>query len=182
MIRYAIAFAALLLATALGGQALYTAQKGSIRFTSDAPLETIQAESKALKGKIDASRHTFAFSVPISSFQGFNSPLQREHFNENYLESGTYPQATFTGKIIEAIDFSQDATHDIRAKGKLTVHGITQERIIRGKLTVKGRRLTAEAAFTVLLAEHQINIPRMVFQKIAEEIKVSVQMELEADE
>ncbi len=53
----------------------------------------------------------------MESFQGFNSTLQREHFNENYIESDKYPEARFSGKVIEDIDFSKDGTYIIRAKG-----------------------------------------------------------------
>jgi hypothetical protein len=174
-------FFALLLAQALPGQQRYSTERGSVRFKSDAPLELIEAASQELKGILDAGQQSFAFAVNINSFQGFNSPLQREHFNENYLESQQYPRATFSGKIIEQLDFSQDGAYEVRAKGKFTIHGVAQERIIKGRLRVAGKRVFLEASFSVLLAEHRIDIPRVVFQKIAEEIQVSVELELQAD-
>lgn len=83
------------------------------------PLELIEARSIELKGLIDPAKQTFAFSVSTNSFEGFNSKLQREHFNENYLESAKYPKSTFTGKIIEKVDFTTNGEHIICAKGKL---------------------------------------------------------------
>ncbi|HMQ63788.1 MAG TPA: hypothetical protein PKE06_24100, partial [Flavilitoribacter sp.] len=68
----------------LSGQPRLMTETGKISFKSDAPLELIEAASNELKGVIDPGRNGFAFSVNIQSFQGFNSPLQREHFNENY--------------------------------------------------------------------------------------------------
>jgi hypothetical protein len=44
----------------------------------------------------------------MQTFEGFNSALQREHFNENYIESNRFPDASFNGKIIEDIDFAKD--------------------------------------------------------------------------
>ncbi len=153
---------------------VYQTIEGNVFFKSDAPLEIIEAKSKKLKGAINISKRTFAFSIPIRSFEGFNSPLQREHFNENYLESGQFPQATFTGKIIEKIDFTKDGKYTLRAKGKLTIHGVTQERIIKSQLEIKKGNLLVDTNFTILLDEHQIRVPKIVYQKIAKEIKVNM--------
>lgn len=142
--------------------------------TSEAPLEVIKAWSNKLKGMLDIENRTFAWTVDVATFVGFNSPLQREHFNENYLETSKFPRATFQGKIIEDIDLSRDGTQTVRAKGILTVHGVQQERILKGQLERKGDKIRIKAQFTVPLADHGIEIPRVVYQKIAEEITVTV--------
>lgn len=157
---------------------LYTIRKCKVDFTSDAPLELIQATSEKLIGLIDPIKHTFAFSIKSESFEGFNSPLQKEHFYENYMETKAYPVSKFEGKIIEQIDFSVDGNYVIRAKGKLHIHGVEQERIIKVQLRVSRDVIYADAAFTVLLADHNITIPKVVYQKIAEEIKVIIKAEL----
>jgi polyisoprenoid-binding protein YceI len=155
--------------------------ESEVEFRSDAPLEIIEAKSKSLKGVIDIDKRTFAFSIPIRSFEGFNNPLQKEHFNENYLESSTYPNATFTGKIIETIDFSKEGTYSVRAKGKFTIHGVAQERILKSRVIVKGDSFTLQSYFTVILEEHDISVPKIVYQKIAEEIQVQVKAIFEKD-
>ena len=160
----------------------FIGQSGTVRFRSDAPLEMIQARSEALKSAIRLSDRSFAFRVRVNSFQGFNSELQREHFNENYLESSDYPEATFVGKIIETIDPRQPGTYTIRAKGTLTVHGEARERIIKSELVSDGETLRLSSYFTVLLQEHDIDIPRIVNQKIAEEIEVWVTATLALNE
>lgn len=157
---------------------VYTANDGVVNFTSNAPLELIKASSATLRGALDTNKNTFAFSISIQSFQGFNSPLQKEHFNEKFMESDLYPNATFQGKIIEALDVSQKGEVTVRAKGQLTIHGVTQERIIRSKLTVSEGKLVIEARFSVLLVDHNISIPKIVSQKIAEEIDVLLNIEM----
>ena len=158
-------------------QELYSTLKGEVYFKSDAPLELIEARSTELQGIIDADKLTFAFAVRMQSFQGFNSPLQREHFNENYLESKSFPRSTFVGKIIENVDFSKNGEFTIRAKGTFTIHGIEQERIIKSNVVVKDGVLSINSEFTVLLEEHDIDIPRIVNQKISEEIYVKIEAE-----
>lgn len=156
----------------------YRCEQGRIVFRSEAPLEIIQAQSRYLRGVIDTTTRQFAWSVRINTFEGFNSPLQREHFNEDYMESEKYPEATFTGRIIEAVEWNKKGIYEVRAKGKLVIHGWEQERILRANLEVEPWRLRVKAQFTVMLADHGITIPRAVFQKIAEEIQVTVEAEL----
>lgn len=165
----------LLFSTLVSAQDRLPLESGQIYFRSDAPLELIEAGSTELRGLIEPGSRHFAFAVRIRSFTGFNSPLQQEHFNENYLESHRYPEATFSGRIIEPVDFSTPGEYSVRAKGKLQVHGREQERIIRGTLQVQPPLIILRASFTVPLADHAISIPRVVYQKIAEEIEVSVE-------
>ena len=143
-------------------------------FRSEAPLEVIKADSTRMLGMIDAQKREFAFKVLIRTFEGFNSPLQQIHFNENYLETDKYPEATFAGKIIEPVDFLKPGKFTIRAKGILKIHGVEQERIIKSEVTVTEGKIQLVSDFTVLLADHNIRIPRIVHEKIATEIKVTV--------
>lgn len=159
---------------------IFRCENGRVRFKSTAPLEIIEASSEKLLGAIDPAGQTFAWTVDVLSFEGFNSSLQREHFNENYLESTRYPNASFSGKIIEKIDFDKDGTYAVRAKGKLRIHGVEQERIIKGRLEIRGGRVRVETVFTVPLSDHNISIPKIVHQKIAEEIEVTVEADLRA--
>jgi YceI-like domain len=153
---------------------VYKCQNGLISFRSDAPLELINAKSNTLKGVIDPTTGNFGFSVASQSFQGFNSPLQKEHFDENYLESGKFEKSKFEGKIIEKVDFSKNGKQTIRAKGMLTVHGVARERIIKSEIQIQDKKIMVQSKFTLLLAEHKITIPKLVYQKIAEEIEITL--------
>lgn len=159
----------------LEAQKKFSTGDGKINFVSKAELELIKASSNKLKGVIDPATNQFAFSVVVPSFLGFNSELQREHFNEKYMESEKYPQVTFTGKIIEQMDFSINGIYDVRAKGDLEIHGQKQTRIIRSTLTIENGILSLKSDFKVPLADHNIAIPRIVNQKIATEIDVHVE-------
>jgi polyisoprenoid-binding protein YceI len=160
-----------LLAFSAEAQRLQT-RSGEISFTSNAQLEVISASSTKVGGIINTATNEFAFKVDIRSFNGFNTELQRQHFYENYMETEKFPSATFTGKIIEQIDFSQDGIYDVRAKGDLDIHGEKQTRIIKCKMTLKNHSATLESRFLVPLIDHNIKIPKIVNQKIATEIEV----------
>ena len=132
----------------------------------------IKAASNDVRGIIDPATNKFAFTVDVNTFKGFNSELQREHFNEKYMESEKFPKASFSGKLIEQIDFTKNGTHEVRAKGDLDIHGVKQTRIIRGKLIINNGTLLVESQFLIPLSDHNISIPTIVSQKIATEIRV----------
>jgi polyisoprenoid-binding protein YceI len=157
---------------------LYSVNSGTITFRSDAPLELIKASSNQLKGIFNAEKKQFAFTLNVNTFKGFNSPLQQEHFNENYLESNKFPRASFDGKIIEDVDLKKNGFYNVRAKGNLTVHGVVQERIIKCELSVKNNVVSIKSNFTVLLADHNITIPKVVHEKLASEIKIEVKADM----
>ncbi len=177
-IRLLFCLLALCCAAPVGAQNIYEVHKGHVSFHSDAPQELIRASSDKLQGKLDVSKKTFAFRIGIVSFIGFNSPLQREHFNENYMETSIYPEAIFVGKIIEDIDLAKDGVYNIRSKGKLKIHGVERERIINARVTIAGKKITVRSDFIVLLADYNIKIPRVVYDKLSPDINVSVNAQL----
>lgn len=157
-------------------QLYYSTENGSVRFKSEAQKEIINAESTRLKGILDITKKTFAFKVLIRSFEGFNSPLQQEHFNEKYLESDLYPEAFFSGKIIEEVDLSHDGDFNIRAKGKLTIHGINNERIIKCIINIKNGVVEVKSSFSIMLSDHNIKVPKIVHEKVATEILIEIRV------
>jgi hypothetical protein len=159
-------------------QDLYKVSKAKVKFTSDAKLELIEAETTSGQGVINNGDNTFAFRVPMNTFKGFNSSMQRTHFNTNYLETAKYPYTIFEGKIIEDVDFSKVGNYLVRGKGKFTCHGKVQERIIKCKVKSQNGKITVTSEFSVFLEDHNIEIPTVVYQKIAEEITVDLYFEL----
>jgi polyisoprenoid-binding protein YceI len=150
---------------------------GKIKFTSDADMELIAAYSDKLKAAIDKSKNTFAFALEIKTLKGFNSDLQREHFHENYIETDRFPTATFAGKFIEQINFAVNGTYTARAKGMFALHGIQNERIIKGTVVVNNGVVNISAAFTVRLEDYDIKVPKIVYEKIAKEVRIEINIQ-----
>ncbi|MFM2393269.1 MAG: hypothetical protein RLZZ546_1251, partial [Bacteroidota bacterium] len=107
---------------------IYKTINSKVSFISEAPLEIIKANSRALTGVLNKTTNSFSFKVRLKSFEGFNSPLQKEHFFENYMEVDKNPEASFSGKIIEPI--IDGNSQQFRVKGILTIHGVSREAII----------------------------------------------------
>ena len=65
-------------------------------------------------------------------------------------------------------------TYKVTCTGMLKMHGVEQLRTIEGTVTVKGEELTILSNFNVKLADHKIDVPKLVTEKIAESILVKV--------
>lgn len=156
-------------------EGIYESGNGNVRFESKATLEKIVATSDDLRGMIDPANNTFRFAVRLDSFHGFNSNIQKMHYNDNYVESDQYPNAVFSGKIIEEVNFDKPGTQLVRAKGNFSLHGITLTKIIPSKITISpSGQIEVESDFGLNLTEYRIKIPRLVHKKVAQEIKIHV--------
>lgn len=158
-------------------QGKYQLKSPQINFFSSAPLEDIEASNKEGKGVIDFSSQSFSFRVPIKAFQ-FKKQLMQEHFNENYMESDKYPHGLFKGKIVGAYNLSKNGSYQLAAVGDLNIHGVSQRRSIPCQLLVKDGRYSIKSDFQIKLEDHRIEIPTIVFNKIAEVIDVNISSDL----
>lgn len=150
---------------------LYATQSGETSFFSETPLENISAINKTVGAILNTSTNELAVSMRITGFE-FPNKLMQEHFNENYMESEKFSTGIFKGKIVEAIDYTKVGTYDVTAKGQLILHGVMQPRDLKGKLIVDNQKINLVCSFDVKLTDHKIDVPTLVFKKIAETISV----------
>ncbi|PAW93252.1 polyisoprenoid-binding protein [Mucilaginibacter sp. MD40] len=155
------------------GQGIYVCKNAAVSLYSKAPIEDIDAHSDKGTSVLNTTTGDVAFAVPIRSFK-FEKSLMQEHFNENYLESDKYPQASFKGKLNTIPDVSKDGTYPVTATGVFEVHGVKQNRTIPGKITVSKGAVSLTSEFMVACKDHKVEIPKLVFQNIAETIRINV--------
>ncbi|MBL6964697.1 MAG: YceI family protein [Bacteroidetes bacterium] len=153
----------------------YVTKTGHIKFFSEMPAENIEAHNRQVNSALNITTAEFAFRVLIKSFE-FEKSLMQEHFNENYLESDKYPNATFKGKVmnISDIDCKTNGKYDAVVSGDLSIHGVTNKITEKGTFTVKDGEISGFSVFHVELADYQINIPKMVASKISPIIEITV--------
>lgn len=150
----------------------YKTSNGKVSFFSSAPVEDIKADNNKVSGIFDAQTGNLAFLVPINGFS-FEKALMQEHFNEKFLESHKYPEATFEGKLT-GYNIAKAGTQIARANGDLTIHGLTVKSDIPGTIRFQDNQVFMEAKFLIKLEDHEIQIPKVLFYNIAEEIEVTV--------
>ena len=156
---------------------IYTGKTYQVSFFSDGPVEDIAATSKSAQVILNTANNGIAVKVTIKGFD-FEKKLMQEHFNEKYMESDKYPYATFTGKIKDSIDYKKDGVYKITVAGKLNMHGVEKDRNIQGTLAVKGGEIIIDSKFPVALKDHNIEIPTLVAQNIAEIVDVTLKFTL----
>lgn len=158
----------------------YLTKTGKISFFSRSPLENIEAHNSQVNSALDSKTGDFVFKVLMKSFE-FEKALMQEHFNENYVESDKYPNATFKGKVvnIDKIDFTKNGSYTADVEGDLTIHGITRPVKTAGTLEVRDGKVNAKSKFSILLADYSISIPAPVADNIAKEIEITVDVILE---
>ncbi|MEY3918207.1 MAG: hypothetical protein RLZZ132_542 [Bacteroidota bacterium] len=154
---------------------LYITTNGEVSFFSKTPMEDIDAVNKSVSSIINTATNEVAVQMRITNFV-FPNKLMQEHFNENYLESEKFPSATFKGKIKEDVDLTKAGTYPISASGSATIHGVTRPIELKGTIVSTGSTLALTCQFEVRLVDYKVDIPKIVFAKIAEVVKVSSKM------
>jgi polyisoprenoid-binding protein YceI len=167
----------LLFGEALMAQKMMT-RDGEVKFDASMPnLVEIIGTNKTASCILDATTGDLATLTLVKSFK-FKSPLMEEHFNENYMESSKYPKATFKGKILNLgkIDKTKNS-YD--AEGDLTIHGVTKKVKIKVNLVQNAGKVNMTSNFTVKAKDYNVEIPNLVKENFAENIKVVLNFDLE---
>ena len=166
---------ALMMTMSLSAQKYFT-KDGNVAFDANSPAEKIEGTTNKGTLVIDAATGKLESAVLIKGFH-FKIALMEEHFNENYMESGKFPKATFAGQISDFnnVNLKKDGAYPIVVKGNLTMHGVTKPVEAKGILTVKSGAITnAKASFKAIMADFGIAIPAAVREKIAKEAKIDM--------
>lgn len=146
----------------------------TVSFYSEAPIEDIEAINTHVTSLFEPATGHIAFSIPMRSFE-FPKKLMQEHFNDKYLETDKYPNAFFTGSIV-TYSADSDGPQQVVASGKLTIHGVTRDVEIPGTAQRIPGGVSMNATFMVRLEDYKIEIPQLLWQNIAEEVKVSAML------
>jgi polyisoprenoid-binding protein YceI len=150
----------------------YKTRDGYIFFNpnKDQSHKDYAADSKEATAVLKVETSEVALLVPMKTFH-FNNALLEEHFNENYLESNKFPNATYRGKLngFSKDQLSKDGVYNISSDGEVTMHGVTKKFSAAVKLTVKGKTATFNCVFKIKAEDYNINIPALVKPKLSDE-------------
>jgi polyisoprenoid-binding protein YceI len=99
--------------------------------------------------------------------------LRNRHMRDRYLETAQYPFATFRGTIVRT-DADPAVAYRVTARGTLTIHGVARPRDLTCSVEPRTPGYRALCAFEVRLSDHQIEIPKVMFLKLANEISLEL--------
>ena len=147
---------------------------GEVSFFAEASVEDIAAKSFQITSTFNSSTGEIAFEIPIESFV-FNKSLMKQHFNEKYMESEKYPNASFKG-VVKGFNSKSESSQNVTASGKLTIHGVTRDSKFEGTITKSQDRLSLESTFVAIFQDFDIKIPKLFWRSVAEEVEVKVKV------
>ena len=168
-------YLALLIGIAGFSQSKLITKTGKITFEASVPaFEEVKAKNESVTCVLNTDNGEIAALALMKGFR-FKIALMEEHFNENYVESDTYPKATFKGKI-ENFDISKiGATlKEFTIKGKLEVHGKSKEISIIAKIKKTESGLEIDSNFFVNTDDFDIDIPSVVSKKVSKKVNVTL--------
>ncbi len=163
----------LLVSTLVQGQSVYITDKGFVSFFSEAPIEDIEGRHLGPQSILNLPKREIAFIIPIRGFH-FEKSLMEEHFNEKYLESDRFPNATFTGTLSQSIHPGLDTSMALEAEGKMTIHGVEQTLRIPGKAEVREGVIRLTSSFPIAVKTYGISIPKLLTENIADTVRVDL--------
>lgn len=169
----------LILALSIGvvtAQQKYLTKNGEITFEASVPsFEEVKAKSNSVTAILNTETGDIAALALIKGFR-FKNALMEEHFNENYIESDEFPKAKFKGTLV---DFdAKDLKSNYTIKGALTLHGVTKEISVKATVNKTGDSINLSANFSTQPEDFDIKIPSIVSKKIADDIQVQLNFEL----
>jgi len=180
MTKFRLILVTILFTTTLANAQKFMTKNGTIKFSSETPMEKIEGINRQVNSALDFSTGNFVFKVLIQGFE-FEKALMQEHFNENYMESDKFQNATFNGKIsnIKDVNLAKEGVYKVVAEGDLSIHGVTNKVKVNGTLEVKGGKVIGKSTFNVAPKDYNIKIPSAVIKNISESIQVDINISLD---
>jgi polyisoprenoid-binding protein YceI len=154
----------------------YLTRNGKVKFFSSTAIEDIEAVNNEAVSSLNTKTGDINFVVAILGFK-FDIKDMQDHFNqEDYMHSSKFPKASFKGKItnLSAVEFTKNGTYNVTVEGNLTMKDVTKPVKTTGVITVNNGKVNAKADFTVNRKEFNVTGKSFVQKKIAENIKISV--------
>ncbi len=159
-------------------------RENMVKFLSDAPIEDFEGVTSRIDGYVlwdDEALDTtvgktgsseFYFEVPLETLDT-GIGLRNRHMRDNYLETKEYPYATYQGTITSVV-VGDSSAYDIALEGVFKVHGIEKTRQIKAHVDPAGDGFRVRCDFDVLLSDHNIDIPKLMFMKIDERMELTL--------
>ena len=173
----------LLIITSISVQAQdkYLTKSGSLEFEASVPsFEEVKAKNESVTAILNTENGEIAALLLIKGFR-FKNALMEEHFNENYAESDVYPKATFKGEINNfSLDKYVDSKNQkITIEGVIEFHGQSKQLSnIEAIISLEDEVITLDGTFTVQASDFKIDIPKIVKNKLSNDVQVTFNFEL----
>ncbi|GGD29353.1 YceI family protein [Flavobacterium orientale] len=152
---------------------------GTIVFEASVPsFEEVKAKNEAVSCVLNTTSGEIASLALMKGFR-FKIALMEEHFNENYVESDTYPKASFKGTI-EDFDYRKidQNQKEYTVNGKIEMHGKSKQISVTAKIKKTEKGLEFLSNFDLNADDFNIKIPNIVSKKVSKKVNVDLNFNL----
>lgn len=151
-------FLCCLLASAaiVNGQRIFRTDSAVVKFESARNADVSAVNSKVIT-TINADG-LFTFDMLIRDFK-FAMGEMEDHFNDNYMESNKYPNASFKGRIFDfkKINLTRPGSYKVKAGGEMTIHNVTKKMQVSGTLQVDKAGINITSKFTIDIEDYKVD-------------------------
>ncbi len=157
-------------------------KSNSVKFISNAPIENFEGVTTQIDGYLylvsfdDLTKNQLYFEVDLNTLDT-GIGLRNRHMRENYLETDKYQFTYFEGKI-DSIKLLSVNKYEVLVSGKMSIHGVTKDISLNGTITKDEKNIHIESNFYVALSDYKIEIPKLMFMKIDENMKLVLDFHL----
>lgn len=151
-----------------------------VRFISQTTLQKFDGTTNQIDGYVllgsgplgpgSVSGSELYFEVDLGTLDT-GIGLRNRHMRDNFLEVAKYPYATYKGHLVHAEPLSKGQV-DVAAEGTFSLHGVDRKMRVPCAVTSSGSGYRAKCSFSVRLSDFRIDIPRVMFLKLANDIEL----------
>jgi polyisoprenoid-binding protein YceI len=152
-----------------------------VRFISKAPLDEFEGITDridgytllggaGLDGAANAEHTEIYFEVDLASLDT-GIGLRNRHMRDRYLEIESYPYAAFRGAI-QTVELVSPNLYRVVSSGTMTLHGVERPLTPECRVRATSSRTRVRCEFSLLLSDFEIEIPRLMFMKINDEVRI----------
>jgi polyisoprenoid-binding protein YceI len=162
--------------------------KNRVEFHSKATLESFSGKAKSITAELDVDpeKPMAARGKVTVDLRTLDTgiDLRNKHMRENHLHTDSFPSAVFTLDSISGNgELSADGPTPLAIHGQMTIHGVTKSVTTPATLSAAGTRgMRIQTEFPLKITEYGIPRPEFLFLKLAEEVRIIVDLTLSPTE
>ena len=173
MIRYNVRYFSiavfLLIVNCIHAQVL-SFDHGEIEFYTSSILSDIEATSDNAQVTLNLETGEVLLKIAIETFE-FEYEMMQEHFNEEYMESDKFPEATFKGKINQGLSKYTDLM-EVDVSGTLTIHGVSKKTAFKATIAKNEGFTVVKCKFPIVFKDFNVEEPSILTKSVAKDVEL----------
>lgn len=151
-------------------------KKNLVKFISNASIEDFEGVTNNIDGYLFyqgsdiLNKNELYFEVDLRTIDT-GIGLRNRHMRENYLQTDRFPMTSFKGSIVYVDKISENEIK-VTLDGAMFIHGVTKPLKVNANMFPVDGGYRVKAYFEVQLTDYNIEVPKLMFMKISNTMKL----------